>query len=66
MEGGYTFIRRYTLPVIRDDEGIVPYGFYRDPRMNGGGDPHPSRRSRATFTFVTGGNPRRGLRQCEH
>ena len=39
MEGGYTFIRRYTLPVIRDDEGIVPYGFYRDPRMNGGGRP---------------------------
>ena len=38
MEGGYTFIRRYTLPVIRDDEGIVPYGFYRDPRMNGGGE----------------------------
>ena len=37
--GGYTFIRRYTLPVIRDDEGIVPYGFYWGSRKNRGGIP---------------------------
>ena len=48
---------------LRDDVGIVPYGFYRGPRMNGVVDPHPSRRSRAIFPggegfeerIVTGG-----------
>ena len=37
--GRYTFVRRHTLPVIRDDEGIVPYGFYWGSRKNRGGSP---------------------------